>query len=83
MWQLLKPHLDMLMGSFVFPAICLTDEEIEQLEDDPVEYSRAHFGGKHNGHQRRSAWDFQDTRSASLSPNSHLQTSSRIGIHLP
>jgi hypothetical protein len=47
MWQQLKPHLDLLIGHFVFPCICLTDEEIEQFEEDPVEYSRAHFGGSH------------------------------------
>lgn len=44
MWQQLKPHLDVVIETFVFPCMCLTDEEIEQFDDDPVEYSRAHFG---------------------------------------
>ena len=26
--------------------MCLTDEELEQFDEDPVEYCRAHFGGK-------------------------------------
>lgn len=47
MWQLLKPHLDLLISRFVFPCLCLTDEELEQFEDDPVEYCRAHFGGEY------------------------------------
>lgn len=47
MWQQLKPHLDLLISRFVFPCLCLTDEELEQFDDDPIEYCRAHFGGKH------------------------------------
>jgi hypothetical protein len=45
MWQQIKPHLDLLISRFVFPCLCLTDEEVEQFDDDPVEYCRAHFGG--------------------------------------
>lgn len=48
MWQLLKPHLDTVIGRFVFPCICLTPEELEMFEDDPIEYSRSHFGGERN-----------------------------------
>ena len=44
MWQLLQPHLDLLISRFVFPCMCLTDEEVEQFDEDPVEYCRAHFG---------------------------------------
>lgn len=47
MWQQLKPHLDLLISRFVFPCLCLTDEELEQFDDDPIEYCRAHFGGMH------------------------------------
>lgn len=46
MWQQLKPHLDLLISRFVFPCLCLTDEELEQFDDDPIEYCRAHFGGE-------------------------------------
>jgi hypothetical protein len=46
MWQQLKPHLDMLISRFVFPCMCLTTEELEQFEEDPVEYCRGHFGGR-------------------------------------
>jgi hypothetical protein len=44
-WVLLKPHVQTIVESFVFPLVCLTEDEIEMFEDDPVEFSRMHFGG--------------------------------------
>lgn len=44
MWGQLKPHLDLLIERFVFPCLCLTDDEIEQFDEDPIEYARSHFG---------------------------------------
>ncbi|KAH7309082.1 armadillo-type protein [Stachybotrys elegans] len=38
MWAHLKPHLANLVTHFVFPVICLTEEDIEQFEDQPEEY---------------------------------------------
>lgn len=44
-WSLLKPHVQALLESFVFPLICLSEEEIELYTDDPQEFARTHFGG--------------------------------------
>ncbi|GAA5884573.1 hypothetical protein JCM6882_005303 [Rhodosporidiobolus microsporus] len=44
MFALLKPHILSLVQHFIFPLICLTDEELELFEDDPNEFSRQHFG---------------------------------------
>lgn len=38
MWVHLKPHLTNLVTHFVFPVICLGEEDIEQFEDEPEEY---------------------------------------------
>lgn len=43
-WSLLKPHVDQLVQSFVFPCICYSDEDDEMWEIDPVDYVRAHLG---------------------------------------
>ncbi|BFZ61216.1 Nonsense-mediated mRNA decay protein 5 [Saitoella coloradoensis] len=37
-WVLLKPHVENLVSHFIFPQICLTDEDLESWEDDPAEY---------------------------------------------
>ena len=71
MWQLLKPHLDTVIGQFVFPCMCLTEEEIEQFDDDPVEYSRAHFGGETSS----------NIVECTHADASRLQTSLKTGLH--
>lgn len=38
MWVHLKPHLTNLVTHFVFPVLCLTEEDIEKFEDEPDEY---------------------------------------------
>ncbi|SCV67913.1 BQ2448_5524 [Microbotryum intermedium] len=43
-WALIKPHILPLVQSFVFPLVCLTDEEIEQFSEDPQDFAKAHFG---------------------------------------
>lgn len=45
MFSLLKPHLSTLIEHFIFPLVCLTEEEIEMFNDDPTEYARQFFGG--------------------------------------
>ncbi|GAA5866795.1 hypothetical protein JCM3774_001803 [Rhodotorula dairenensis] len=44
MFALLKPHLSTLIEHFIFPLVCLTEEEIELFNDDPAEYARQFFG---------------------------------------
>ncbi|GAA5829387.1 hypothetical protein JCM11251_005030 [Rhodosporidiobolus azoricus] len=44
MFAQLKPHLLSLVQHFIFPLICLTDDELELFQDDPNEFSRQHFG---------------------------------------
>ncbi|AEO64998.1 uncharacterized protein THITE_2111470 [Thermothielavioides terrestris NRRL 8126] len=38
MWAHLKPHLNNLVTHFIFPVLCLTEEDIEKFEDEPEEY---------------------------------------------
>lgn len=38
MWTHLKPHLTNLITHFVFPVLCLSEEDIEQFDDEPEEY---------------------------------------------
>ncbi|KAK4143566.1 armadillo-type protein [Dichotomopilus funicola] len=38
MWAHLKPHLTNLVTHFIFPILCLTEEDIEKFEDEPEEY---------------------------------------------
>ncbi|KAJ3040539.1 hypothetical protein HK097_002523, partial [Rhizophlyctis rosea] len=39
-WRLLKPHLEPLVSSFIFPLMCFSDEDEELWQDDQVEYVR-------------------------------------------
>lgn len=38
MWAQLKPHLQTLFTHFVFPVLCLSEDDIERFEDEPEEY---------------------------------------------
>ena len=38
MWKHLGPHLHNLVTHFVFPVLCLTEEDIEQFDEEPDEY---------------------------------------------
>ncbi|KAL2136826.1 hypothetical protein VTI74DRAFT_1040 [Chaetomium olivicolor] len=38
MWAHLKPHLTNLVTHFIFPVLCLTEDDIEKFEDEPEEY---------------------------------------------
>lgn len=44
-FALLKPHIPSLIEHFIFPLVCLSEEEIELFSDDPTEFSRQFFGG--------------------------------------
>lgn len=37
-WQLLKPHLEVLVSRVIFPLLCFSDADSELWEEDPVEY---------------------------------------------
>ncbi|CEQ41895.1 SPOSA6832_03660, partial [Sporobolomyces salmonicolor] len=43
-FALLKPHITTLVEHFIFPLVCLTEEEIETFNDDPNEFARQFFG---------------------------------------
>ncbi|GAA5932308.1 uncharacterized protein JCM15063_001186 [Sporobolomyces koalae] len=43
-FALLKPHLNSLVEHFIFPLVCLSEEEIESFSEDPSEFARQHFG---------------------------------------
>ena len=38
MWTHLKPHLDSLVTHFIFPVMCLSEEDVEKFDTDPEEY---------------------------------------------
>ncbi|KAK0612295.1 armadillo-type protein [Bombardia bombarda] len=38
MWAHLKPHLTNLVRHFIFPVLCLDEDDIEKFEDEPEEY---------------------------------------------
>lgn len=38
MWGYLRPHLTNLVTHFVFPVLCLSEEDIEKFEDEPDEF---------------------------------------------
>ncbi|KAL2269400.1 hypothetical protein VTJ83DRAFT_1584 [Remersonia thermophila] len=38
MWAHLKPHLTNLVTHFIFPVMCLSEEDVEKFEDEPEEY---------------------------------------------
>ena len=38
MWTHLKPHVENLISHFIFPVLCLSDEDLELFESDPSEY---------------------------------------------
>ncbi|ATY62949.1 nonsense-mediated mRNA decay (Nmd5) [Cordyceps militaris] len=38
MWPHLKPHLTNLVTHFVFPVLCLTEDDLEKFEEEPEEY---------------------------------------------
>mmetsp|Transcript_2586 Transcript_2586/g.5551 ORF Transcript_2586/g.5551 Transcript_2586/m.5551 type:complete len:1070 (-) Transcript_2586:974-4183(-) len=37
-YKLLKPHMDFLLYKVCFPAMCLTEEDIDEFENDPHEF---------------------------------------------
>ncbi|ELU39618.1 karyopherin [Rhizoctonia solani AG-1 IA] len=43
-WQVLKPHIQGLVSSFVFPLLVFTDDKAEAWAADPVEYVRFDIG---------------------------------------
>lgn len=38
MWAHLRPHLTNLVTHFIFPVLCLSEEDTEKFEDEPEEY---------------------------------------------
>ncbi|GAA5899248.1 hypothetical protein JCM8208_001596 [Rhodotorula glutinis] len=44
MFTLLKPHVSTLVEHFIFPLVCLSEEELELFTDDPTEFARQSFG---------------------------------------
>lgn len=38
MWTHLKPHLETLVTHFLFPVMCLSEDDVEKFETDPEEY---------------------------------------------
>ncbi|KAK9469786.1 armadillo-type protein [Lipomyces arxii] len=37
-WEILKPHTESLISQVIFPLLCLTDDDIDTFESDPIEY---------------------------------------------
>jgi len=43
-WQLLKPHVETLISTFVFPQLTFSQAKKELWENDPVEFVRLSVG---------------------------------------
>ena len=43
-WTLLKPHVDNIVSTFVFPQLAFNASKQAAWENDPVEYLRASTG---------------------------------------
>jgi hypothetical protein len=41
-WNLLRPHLPLLLQHFFFPMICPSNDELLEFDEDPIEYARSH-----------------------------------------
>lgn len=39
-WKLMKPNVPSIVGYFIFPMVCFSNEDAEVWEEDPVEYVR-------------------------------------------
>ena len=56
-YKLLKPHMDFLLYKVCFPAMCLTNEDIDEFENDPHEFVRK---------QNSPLADFYDPRMSAI-----------------
>ena len=56
-YKLLKPHMDFLLYKVCFPVMCLTDEDIDEFENDPHEFVRK---------QNSPLADFYDPRMSAI-----------------
>lgn len=57
MWEHLKPHLDSLVTHFVFPVLCMSEEDVERFDNDPED----HLHKKLNFYEEVSAPDISAT----------------------
>ena len=39
-YKLMKPHMEFLLCSVIFPILCLSDADLELFDADPIEYAR-------------------------------------------
>ncbi|KAJ3159832.1 hypothetical protein HDU86_001484 [Geranomyces michiganensis] len=39
-WSIIKPHLDAIVLHFIFPLVCISQQEQELWEEDPLEFVR-------------------------------------------
>ncbi len=56
-YKLLKPHMDFLLYKVCFPAMCLSDDDVEEFENDPHEFVRK---------QNSPLADFYDPRMSAI-----------------
>lgn len=71
MWTHLKPNLTNLVTHFIFPVLCLSEEDVEKFEDEPEEYLHR----KLNFYEEVSAPDVAATNFlVSLTKNRKKQT---------
>jgi hypothetical protein len=43
-WNLLKPNVESLIQHFIFPELCMTDDELEKFEEEPVDFVKENYG---------------------------------------
>lgn len=42
-WSVLKPQVPVLLSRFIFPLVCITNDEVEEFQNHPEDYVRSQF----------------------------------------
>jgi hypothetical protein len=42
-WSVLKPQIPVLLSHFIFPLLCITEDEVCEFETQPEDYVRSQF----------------------------------------
>ncbi|MBW0504093.1 hypothetical protein O181_043808 [Austropuccinia psidii MF-1] len=43
-WAVLKTHIQTLLPQFIFPLLCITEDEVHEFENQPEDYVKSQFG---------------------------------------
>jgi hypothetical protein len=43
-WKIMQNNIDVLIQDIIYPLLCITDDDIELFNDEPVEFVRGRLG---------------------------------------